>query len=245
MISLYYKFQNKLLVKNILNYIIVIVLMINIVMRIKPDIFIDFTNYANRNNSIILIPQQLFSYCDVYLLGIFIIVMFFMITKDFQTSIEEITLVIGGSRGNKYILRKLLTLFIIYISLYIISYFNIYTIIESRVTRPLMPLSHCLLFSISTNVFIIALSLFILFVTRDIIINTIIMVSYYLIEELFWLCRFTQEKGILAHVYFYNPSNYNQLLNYKIVYVIIAIILILTTYIISSRKRNSILSIFK
>lgn len=129
MIKLYFKIQNNMLTTNLLYLITALVLIVNIAIRIFPGVFISFpVNRSFYSGRIKIAPISLFTYCDVYLLLLFIILIFFFLGTDFTNSMEEITLAVGGSRTNKFMARKLGTILFVYLILYVISFANIYIV---------------------------------------------------------------------------------------------------------------------
>ena len=81
MIKFYLKFQNNMLSKNLLYIITSFVLFLNLLIRIIPDKFIHVTNMYNQISYKPIIPEKLFLYCDVYLLMLFIILIFFFLVQ--------------------------------------------------------------------------------------------------------------------------------------------------------------------
>ena len=192
MIKFHLKLQNNMITTNLLYAIICFVILFNILIRIFPSTFIDLSIISSYNPYLKnIIPVELFTYCDVYLLILFIVLIFFSLGVDFNNSMEEISLAVGGSKTNKFMLRKLLSMLFLYIIMYIISFINIYSLylefIGSKVQ--IMPFKEIILFSFTTNFFIISLSLLILFLVRDIAVSITIITSYYLIEESLWRCK--------------------------------------------------------
>ena len=238
MIKFYLRFQNNMLTKNLLYIITYLVLFFNIIIRIMPDKFIPLSNGPAEVGNII--PQKLYVYCDVYLLMLFIILIFFFLGSDFNNSMEEIALVVGGSRPNKFMIRKLCSILIMYAILYLISFFNIYFLYKGmiRANETLPPINEILLYSITTNIFVISLSIFILLISRDITVSTCLITAYYLIEEGLWRCKITQTNGILGHIYSYYDYGKGEILKVKLIYMLISIILLLLSYKISQRKIN-------
>ena len=106
------------------------------------------------------------------------------------------------------------------------------------VNETLLPISELLLYSMSTNIFVISLSIFILFITRDIAVSTSLITAYYLIEEALWRCKVTQTNGILGHIYQYYDYEKGGILKVKLIYMLISIILLFLSYKISQRKIN-------
>ena len=204
--------------------------------RVFPGKFIHFRSYADLNIAKEIVPRELFIYCDVYLLIIFIIMIIFFIGMDFLNSMASITLVSGGLRINKFMLRKIIVILLVYISLYIITYTNIYTIFLSIIGKEatLIPIWFSIKISLVSNIFIIALSLFLLFLTREVSVSIIIVVSYYFIEEYLWRCKITQGAGLLSHLYYY--YDYSQ--SSTICYFIAAWILLIATYFLAQRENN-------
>lgn len=243
MIKFYLKIQNNMLTKNLLYIISLIVIALNIIIRIFPQTFIDriSIDYDLRNVN----PTSIYTYCDVYLLLLFIILIFFFIGTDFNNSMEDISLAIGGSRTNKFFLRKLISLLLLYLILYTVTFANIYTLYIKliNVSGSLIPLKEILFYCITTNIFIISLSLFILFLSRDIAVSTSIITAYYLIEESLWRCKITQEHGILGHVYQYNIFFRGEFLQEKLIYSCVSLILLFIVYKLSKRKLNFTISL--
>lgn len=239
MIKLYFKIQNKILVSNLLYIIIGVILLCNVAIRIYPKTFIHVPTISDETY-ILIQPIKLYTYCDVYMLMIFLILIFFSLGIDFTNSMEDICLAIGGSRINKFMVRKLTTIIIIYFILYIISFINIYSIylklLPSNVV--MSPLKEIISYSIITNVFIISLSIFILLMLKDIYVSTAIITAYYLIEESLWRCKITQKYGVLGHIYQYNDYEVGEIIKVKLIYVLLAIMLLVISYIISKRKRR-------
>jgi hypothetical protein len=238
MIKFYLKFQNNMLTKNLLYIITSFVLFFNILIRVMPEKFIPVFNVFNNTSSRPMIPQNLFVYCDVYLLMLFIILIFFFLGSDFNNSMEEIALVVGGSKTNKFMIRKLASILILYAILYFISFCNIYLLYKGRIgaNEVLLPMAELLLYSITTNIFVISLSIFILLISRDIAVSTSLITAYYLIEESLWRCKITQTNGILGHIYQYYDYEQGELLKVKLVYMLLSIILLFSSYKLSQRK---------
>lgn len=237
MIKFYLKIQNNMITKNLLYIVTLLVLIFNVIIRIFPRKFI---NISIEDNSLKIIPYKLYTYCDVYLLILFIILIFFFLGTDFKNSMEEMTLAIGGSNTNKFMARKLISILSLYVVLYLVSFVNIYTlhIKLANHNNIFVPLKEIIFYSITTNIFIISLSLFILFLSRDIAVSTTIITSYYLIEEALWKCKVTQGKGILGHIYQYYDYESGELFKVRIVYIIVSIILLFITYRMNRHSRS-------
>lgn len=240
MIKFYLKIQNNMLVSNLLYIVVSIILMINIIIRIIPEKFIKVSHTISEAQIRCRVPSELYMYCDVYLLVLFIILIFFTLGIDFNNSMEDIALAVGGSKTNKLMVRKLISILTVYFCLYVISFFNIYFLYKKLLPSNsiMLPIQEVLLYSFVTNLFIISLSLFILFVSKDIAISTSLITAYYLIEEALWRCKVTQTNGILGHIYQYYDYEKGGLLKVKIIYIGISIILLLLTYRISQRKTS-------
>lgn len=242
MIKFYLKIQNKIFVKNLLIIVTFFVLIFNFLIRIFPNAFIkiDIRQGDYKTFFINIVPIELFTYCDVYLLLLFVILIFFFLGVDFNNSMEEITLAIGGSKTNKFMLKKLLSILVLYFSLYIISFINIYTIYLSLIDGRgrLIQLKEIIFYCIVTNVFIIELSLFILFLFRDIAVSVSLITFYYLIEEALWRCKIMQTNGILGHLYQYYNYSKGDIYKVKLFYLALSIILLFITYKISNRKSS-------
>lgn len=236
MIKFYLKIQNNMLTKNLLYIVTTIVLILNIIIRIFPRVFIDIPQETTVVYNVI--PTAIFTYCDVYLLLLFIILIFFFLGTDFKNSMEEISLAVGGSKTNKFMLRKLVAILILYLILYTISAVNIYTLYVQLLplNSSLFPLRKIIFYSLTTNIFIISLSLFILFVSKDATISTTIITAYYLVEESLWRCQVTQTNGILGHIYRYYDYGKGEILKVKIFYISLSVILLFITYKLSKRK---------
>ncbi|WP_207753033.1 hypothetical protein [Clostridium yunnanense] len=234
------KIQNNMLVTNLLYIIVSIILMTNVIIRIIPQRFIKVSKAISEAPISNKVPSELYMYCDVYLLILFIILIFFTLGIDFNNSMEDIALAVGGSKTNKLMVRKLISILTVYLCLYIISFLNIYFLYKKLLPSNtiLLPVQEVLLYSFVTNMFIISLSLFILFVSKDIAISTSLITAYYLIEEALWRCKITQTNGILGHIYQYYDYGKGGLLKVKMIYMGISIILLLLTYKISQRKTN-------
>ncbi|APC42550.1 hypothetical protein A7L45_03060 [Clostridium estertheticum subsp. estertheticum] len=99
-------------------------------------------------------------------------------------------------------------------------------------------MNEILLYSITTNIFVISLSIFVLLISRDIAVSTCLITAYYLIEEGLWKCKITQTNGILGHVYYYSDYGKGGIFKVKLIYMIISIILLFLSYKISQRKIN-------
>ncbi len=239
MIKFYLKIQNNMITKNLLYIVTLFILLFNFIIRIFPKKFINASKLNNTHIQLKIIPYKLYTYCDVYLLLLFVILIFFFLGIDFKNSMEEISLAIGGSNTNKFMLRKLIALLSIYFILYFISFVNIYTLYIKLVgnSSVFIPLKEIIFYSACTNIFIISLSLFILFLSKDIAISTTLITAYYLVEEALWRCKITQEKGILGHIYQYYDYTKSELFNIKILYIIFSTILLFLTYKISKRKK--------
>ena len=160
----------------------------------------------------------------------------FFIGMDFLNSMSSITLVSGGGRVNKFMLRKIAVILLVYIGLYVITYTNIYTIFFNVIGKDvsIIPFWVSIRLSFVSNIFIIALSLFLLFLTREVSIPIIIVVSFYFIEEYLWRCKITQESGLLSHLYQYNDYNIKSTL----AYFTAACVLLVVTYFLAQREKN-------
>lgn len=238
MIKFYFKILNKMLTKNLLYIIIFLVLLFNTIVRLFKEEFIHIPAINGGTMIINLIPNKIYSFCDLYLLLLFVILIFFFLGVDFKNSMEELALSIGGSRTNKFMLRKLAIILIIYFALYFISFVNIYTLYLAMLPNKILltPLKEIIFYSMVTNIFIISLSLFILFLSRDTAVSTSIVTAYYLIEEGLWRCKVTQKYGILGHIYQYNDYESGEILKIKLFYLLLSLILIFLTYKLSKRK---------
>lgn len=238
-IKFYLKFQNNILTKNLLVIVTSITLIMNLIIRFFPKNFITVPyHFSDVSDSRTIMPFSLFTYCDVYLLVLFVVLMFFFLGVDFDNSMEEISLASGGSRGNKFFIRKIVVLLALYFVLYLITFINIYTLYLNMLDPKdvLIPIKEIILFSFVTNVFIISLSLFILLITRNIAVSISIITAYYLIEESLWRCKVMQTNGILGHMYQYQDYADGELYSIKLIYLFISIILLFLSYKISQRK---------
>jgi hypothetical protein len=238
MIKFHLKLINNMFVNNLLYIVTLCVLAANIIVRLNPSGIIGAASTYNDAFMVKIMPVGLFTFCDVYLLLLFIILIFFYIGTDFKNSMEEISLAVGGSKTNKFMLRKLISLLTIYVILYLISFTNMYTLYLNRLhgSGSLISLREIILYSLVTNVFIISLSLFLLFISRDIAVSTSVITSYYLIEEALWRCKITQTNGILGHIYQYSDYTKGEILRVKLFYVLMSFVLLAITYNISKRK---------
>ncbi|WP_051986322.1 hypothetical protein [Clostridium amazonitimonense] len=238
MIKFYLKIQNNMLTKNLLYMVTFLVLSLNLVIRIWPRRFIIIQGLNRDYANIKVIPTKIYTYCDVYLLLLFIILIFFFLGIDFKNSMEEISIAIGGSKTNKFMARKLGSMLIMYFALYVISFVNIYTLYIKLIVGKgqLLPLKEIVFYSLSANIFVISISLFILFLSKDIAISTTIITSYYLIEEFLWRCKVTQKKGILGHLYQYFDYGKGELFKAKLIYILLSVLLLFATYKLSKRK---------
>jgi energy-coupling factor transporter ATP-binding protein EcfA2 len=106
----------------------------------------------------------------------------------------------------------------------------------------LIPFNEIFLYSVTTNIFIIALALFILFLTRDIPVSLVLLLSFYLIEEHLWRAKITRQFGILGHIYTYIDATRIGFIKIKAVYLICSLILaILALKMAGSERRYFIL----
>lgn len=241
MIRFYFKIENKMLTENLLYLVIALVLEVNIFIRIFPRMFISLPVDRNYSGGIKTVPAFLFVYCDVYLLMLFIILIFFFLGTGFTNSMEEITLAAGGSRTNKFMARKLGAILFVYLILYVVSFVNIYSLYSTLLSdnMAMIPLKDIILCSLTANIFIISLSLFLLFAFKDIAICTSIITAYYLVEEALWRCKIMDKYGILGHIYQYYDYANGEMYNIKAIYLMLSIILLFITYKISKRKKNA------
>lgn len=241
MIKFYLKLQNNMLTKNLLLIISGLVIVLNIIIRIFPGSFIKMPNSSlNQFGYHNVIPTKLFTYCDVYLLMLFVILIFFLLGSDYRNSMEEITLACGASKANKFMLRKLLAILVLYSCLYIISFINIYTLYVNGLPKQysLMPLTEILYSSLTANIFVISLSLFLVVLFKDIAVSTSIITAFYLVEEALWRCKITMTKGVLGHIYQYSDYKPGEMLKVKLCYILISAVLLFITYRLSQRKRR-------
>jgi hypothetical protein len=241
MIKFYLKIENNMLSRNLLYIVTSLVLIINAIIRIYPKKFINIPIVNSENNFVVkIVPKEIFYYCDVYLLLLFILLIFFFLGIDFNNSMEEISLAIGGARTNKFMLRKLGVLLLLYLVLYIVTFTNLYTVYLKLITSNvvLIPLKEIIFYSITTNLFIISLSLLVLFLSRDIAVSTSVITAFYLVEEALWRCKVTQKHGILGHIYQYYDYKNGEIFSIKLFYMILTIFCLAATYKISSRKSN-------
>lgn len=238
MIKFYFKILNKMLVKNLFYIVIFLLLIFNTIIRLFKEKFIYIPAINNSTMVINLMPNEIYSFCDLYLLLLFVILIFFFLGIDFKNSMEDLALSIGGSRTNKFILRKLGIILLLYFTLYSITFANIYTLYFTMLPAGILltPLKEIIFYSMVTNIFIISLSLFILFLSRDTAVSTSIITAYYLIEEGLWRCKITQKYGILGHIYQYNDYENGEILKIKLFYLLLSLILIFLTYKLSKRK---------
>jgi hypothetical protein len=228
-----------MVMRNLLYIVTFVVLIFNIIIRVFPKKFIDIPIQGYYKEVVPnIIPTSLYTYCDVYLLLLFIILIFFFLGVDFNNSMEEIALAVGGSKTNKFMLRKLAAILLLYSVLYLISFVNIYTLYVQLLkgNNGLIPIIEIIIYSLTTNIFIISLSLFILLISRDIAVSTSIITSYYLIEEALWKCKITDKKGILEHIYEYYEFQNGELIKIKLIYMLLSIAILFITYKISKRK---------
>jgi len=154
---------------------------------------------------------------------------------------EEISLAIGGSKTNKFMIRKLFSMLFLYMIMYTMSFINIYSLyiklVDNKVS--IMPFKEIILCSFTSNIFIISLSLLVLFLVRDIAVSITIITSYYLIEESLWRCKLLKKYGILGHLYNYYDYSSGEMIMIKIIFILISLVLLLITYKLSRRKRNN------
>lgn len=240
MIKFYLKLQSRILSKALLLGIIALIVLFNIAIRLEPGYFIPGFNRMGASMGIFkVIPTALYSYCDVYLLLIFIILVYFSIGADFYNKMGEITLAIGGSKTNIFMLKKFLSLFVVYVPLYLATYINIYTLyISGTQNGQPIPFSEVFLYSVTANIFVIVLALFILFLTRDIPVSLVLILSYYLIEEHLWRAKITRQFGILGHIYSYYESSKAGFIKIKMIYLIFSIVLAIITLKLAGRERR-------
>lgn len=238
MVKFYLKLQSRILSKGLLFVIAGLVVLFNIAIRFYPEFFIPGLNRGVASPGIIrIIPTALYSYCDVYLLLILIILLYFSIGADFYNKMGEITLAIGGSKTNKFMLKKFLSLLAVYVPIYLATYLNIYTLYQSGTQEGyLIPFREAFFYSITANIFVIALALFILFLTRDIPLSMVLILSYYLIEEHLWRAKITKQFGILGHIYTYYEISKIGFVKIKIIYLICAVILSVITLKLAGRE---------
>lgn len=237
MIKFYLDIQNKILTRNILLDVLIIVMVFNIMLVIKPELIINFNSFNEVNQQNLLMPTELFIYCDIYMVILFVIMMFFSIGGDFNNSVYDITLAIGGSKTNKFVLKKIISMLLFYACIYLISYINIYRIFLENTSVEVLEFSKCLFLSSTSIIFIISVSLFLIYITKSVILSSLIVISYYFVEEYLWTCRLFQEKGILSHIYFFTPHNVEKIYTSRIEYIAFSIILLFITYLISKRKK--------
>ncbi|QAA31773.1 hypothetical protein [Clostridium manihotivorum] len=240
MIRFYLKVINNIFIKNLLYIIFAVVVLFNILIRVMPYKFINISTMFQGVAVTKKVPNELYMYCDVYLLLLFVILIFFTLGVDFNNSMEDISLAIGGSRTNKFMIRKLISILLVYFFLYSVSFFNIYYLYKKILPSSyiLTPILEVLFYSIVTNLFIISLSLFILFISRDIAVSTSLITVYYLIEEALWRCKVMGTSGILGHIYQYTDYKKGELLEVKVIYIILSIILLTLTFIMTQRKAS-------
>lgn len=239
MIKFYMRIQNKMLGRNLLYIISIAVLLINVILRAFYKRFFPDINFGGEGSIFVKINvYKLYTYCDIYLLVLFIILIFFYLGTDFKNSMEDISLAIGGSKTNKFMLRKLGVLLLFYSFLYTITFINVYNIYMRIIPKDstLVPLREVVFYSITTDFFIISLSLFILFLLKDIAVSTSIIIAYYLIEEGLWRCKVMQKWGILGHMYQYYEYTPGEIVKVKLVYIVLSIVLLFLTYKLSQRK---------
>ena len=244
MLQFYLKIQSKILSRQLLCGIIVLVIMFNIALRVFPHRFIPVNGYGGLlGESLKTVPTFLYSSCDVYLLIIFIILVYFSLGVDFYNKMEELSLAVGGAKYNTYMAKKFFSLLIVYIPVYLLTYVNIYMLYKSLLTKHqmLLPFSELFMYSAVSNVFIISLSLFILFLTRDIPVSIVSISSFYLIEEHLWRAKIMQQYGILGHIYHYYSATPQDFFLYKAMYLLGSVLLIAATLKLSGRKRISVL----
>lgn len=242
MLKFHLKLQNNMITTNLLYAIISFIILFNILIRLFPYIFIDVSSILNHSQFVkSIIPVKLFTYCDVYILILFIVIIFFTLGIDFNNSMEEISLAIGGSKTNKFMIRKLFSMLFLYMIMYTMSFINIYSLyiklVDNKVS--IMPFKEIILCSFTANIFIISLSLLVLFLVRDIAVIITIITSYYLIEESLWRGKLLKKYGILGHLYNYYDYSSGEMIRIKIIFILISLVLLLTTYKLSWRKRNN------
>lgn len=235
MVKYYLKLQNKILVKNLLFWTTTLVLGFNLIVRIWPGTFIKDPVLKPIIRQVP--PIALFNYCDGYLLVLFLILIIFLIGTDFDNSMEEIGLIAGGYSFNKFILNKIAAILMLYGTLYVVTFLNFYNLyIQLDLIKQIISLKEILFYSFTTNLFVISLTLFLLFLFRDTLVTVSVITAFYLIEEFLWRCKLTQTKGILAHVYQYFSYMNNEIYKVKIAYIIASIILLFGALILSKRK---------
>ena len=244
MIKFYLELQSKIFSKKLYYGIAALAVAFNIVLRIIPEFFIHI-NTSELNFKII--PAALYSYCDVYFLMIFIVLLYFSLGIDFYNKMEELTLSIGGAKFNRYAAKKFISLLAAYIPLYLITYLNIYFLYKVMLPKNqvLISFGEMFFYSLVSNIFILSLALFILFLTRDIPVSMVIITSVYLIEEYLWRAQITKQYGILGHIYYYNDSFVKALIIIKVAYLICSVILFAIILKLSSRKNTSLLARYK
>ena len=238
MIKFYLRIENHMLTPHLLSIITLIILAFNLIIRISPTNFIKLPQSFNSRYMGLIMPTSLFTYCDVYLLVLFIILIFFFLGIDYETSMEDIALASCGSKTNKLFARKLAAIISLYLVLYTITFVNIYTLYISLIDGKgaMIPVADILIFSATTNLFVFSLSLFILVLSRNISVSISLITAYYLIEEALWRCKITKSNGILGHIYNYSNYTVGKTYSVKLLYILFSFVLLFISYKISQRK---------
>lgn len=183
------------------------------------------------------VPLANYTYCDVYLLTILVIAIYFSCGQDFSNSMEELSLASGKSRTNRFILMKSLYLLLIYVMVYVPTYLNLYNGYKKVIAKDLIvtPIGQAIFYSAMTNLFVISLALLILYITRSISVSIMVYSFIYIIEEFLWKSYIMRQHGILNHLW----SNETSILtSSKLCYILVSIFILYGVLKLGGRQKH-------
>lgn len=120
---------------------------------------------------------------------------------------------------------KFVYLLLIYVMIYIPTYLNLYNGYTKTIAKDfkIIPLNQAVFYSVATNIFVISLALFILYISRSISISIMTFSLLYIIEEFLWKSKLMGQYGILNHLL---TNKKSILINSKLCYILISIFIL-------------------
>lgn len=238
---------NKILVgKTFLILFVFTMLLINIYSIVNPITLIP-VRFRPQNIGIypndILVPTKMFTVLDVVVLGLIVLLIIYSLGSDFDHEMDDLTLIISGERYNKYLIGKILMILKIYIPMYFITYLNMYFLIKRNITpgTKILSLSKCLYISFTSQLFVISLTIFMIFFIRNVRGILIGLGGYFVVVEFILGHNLFRGMGLYSHFFIYNEAIINNILNNKFIYIILGIILIFIAIRLSGKERRKLI----
>lgn len=190
----------------------------------------------------ILVPTKMFTIMDIFVLGLLILVIIYSIGIDLDNKMDDLTLTMCESNYNKYLLGKIMMILKIYIPLYIITYINMYYLIAHNALYDvkLLGLIKCIYISFTTQFFVISLTIFFMFLIRNVRAVLLSLGAYFVFIEFIIGHNFLQSMGVYSHFFIYNENIINDILSNRFLYNIFSIILLYVGIRLSGKERKKV-----